>query len=87
MSFLIRIKDSRGQPVPGAIDVRAHESQWVFSPTTSWQASESCSVYVDPIQEDIVGNRLTALFEPPSLIEASLGQNQPNQIPIKLSED
>ncbi|QFT39789.1 MULTISPECIES: Ig-like domain-containing protein [unclassified Vibrio] len=87
LAFRIRIKDSRGQSVPGAIDVRAHESQWVFSPNSSWQASESYSVFVDPILEDIVGNRPTGLFDQPSLIDSSLGQNQLIQIPIKLSED
>lgn len=86
LAFRIRVKDSIGKVVSGAIDIGFNESQWIFKPDKSWHIKESYSVFVDPILEDIVGNRVTGLFDQPSLIEESINQNQHIKIPIKFSE-
>ena len=64
LAYRIRVKDETQMTVPGRIDLAESESVWLFIPQQPWKSS-SYSVVVDPLLEDIAGNRLTGLFEKP----------------------
>ncbi|UTW48536.1 Ig-like domain-containing protein [Bacterioplanoides sp. SCSIO 12839] len=84
LAYRIRVKDSNNKSVAGSIDLGTNEQQWIFSPIKSWQNNIQYKVVVDPVLEDIAGNRITGLFDQPSLREESKFQNQKIEIPIML---
>lgn len=84
LAYRIRVKDSNNKSVAGSIDLGTNEQQWIFSPAKSWQNNIQYKVVVDPVLEDIAGNRITGLFDQPSLREESKFQNQKIEIPIML---
>lgn len=85
LAYRIRVKDSNNKSVAGSIDLGTHEQQWIFSPAKSWQKDAQYKIVVDPVLEDIAGNRITGLFDQPSLIADSQAQNQMISIPVKLN--
>ena len=64
LAYRIRVKDDAQKTLPGRIDIAEFESVWLFIPEQPWNSS-NYSVVVDPLLEDIAGNRLTDLFEKP----------------------
>lgn len=86
LAFRIRVKTDNGNVVAGAIDLGPEEKQWIFVPTENWQAQRAYTLFVNPILEDIAGNRVTGLFDQPSLVEETKKQHQHIEIPIVLSK-
>ena len=64
LAYRIRIKDEAGKTVAGRIELAQAESVWVFKPDQSWTSS-GYKIRIDPLLEDVAGNRLTGLFEKP----------------------
>lgn len=85
LAFRIRVKTNKGEPVAGSISLANEERQWIFTPKRVWQTGESYALFVDPVLEDIAGNRPTGLFDQPSLIEETKYQDKLIEIPITLS--
>lgn len=65
LAYRIRIRTKGGHSVPGRIDVYNAETEWSFTPQGKWQVG-LYSITIDPLLEDIAGNRLTGLFDDPS---------------------
>lgn len=86
LAYRIRVKNSVGENVSGLIDIGSQEQEWIFTPNNNWSEKEIYTLSVDPILEDIVGNRITGLFDQPSLIEDSRNRNRAIEVTIKLSE-
>lgn len=84
LAYRIRVKDEVGNTVAGSIALSKHEQQWIFTPEQLWESSQY-QVVVDPVLEDVAGNRLTGLFDQPSLARESAGQ-QWISIPVQLDE-
>jgi len=85
LAYRIRVKNGFGQTVAGSIDLAKQEQQWIFIPDQPWNQS-TYQLVVDPILEDVAGNRITGLFDQPSLAKESAGQRQWITIPVSLSE-
>ncbi|MCG9580743.1 Ig-like domain-containing protein [Vibrio tubiashii] len=85
LAYRIRIKDNDNNIVSGFIDLGSQEKQWIFTPDQSWSANKTYSLFIDPILEDIVGNRLTGLFDQPSLSEESMNLNNKVEVAIKFT--
>lgn len=83
LAYRIRVTDSEGQTVVGKIELAQQEQQWMFIPDHPWNQN-LYQVVVDPRLEDVAGNRLTGLFDQPSLAEESAGQQQWITIPLPL---
>ncbi|MEL7042962.1 MAG: hypothetical protein AAGL90_15690 [Pseudomonadota bacterium] len=64
LAYRIRVLSSSGVPIPGRIDIGAEEREWTFTPKTPWEDAEY-TIKVDPVLEDIAGNRLSDLFDQP----------------------
>lgn len=64
MAYRIRVKDADGNPVRGALRLDDNEQAWVFTPQKPW-AQTPHQLEVNTALEDIVGNRLTGLFDRP----------------------
>lgn len=71
LAFRLRVLSSSGAPIPGRIDIGAEEREWIFTPNTPWDDAEY-TIKVDPVLEDIAGNRMSGLFDQP--LEARDGQ-------------
>lgn len=84
LAFRLRIKDSKQNIIPGAIKLGENEEEWIFTPTENWRSDESYSLFVDPILEDIAGNRITSLFDQPSLILESAANGKEIEIDLTL---
>lgn len=82
LAFRIRVKNASGDTVAGAIDLGKEEKQWIFTPNQAWDAKESYRLFVNPVLEDIAGNRPTGLFDQPSLSEETKHQDKYIEIPI-----
>lgn len=85
LAFRIRVKDGQRQIVPGAIDLGPSETTWLFSPKTPWQQDQSYTLSVNPVLEDIVGNRITGLFDQPNLVTESASAEQLHHLKIRLA--
>ena len=59
---MLAVLDERGLRVDGTIEVRANETEWIFTPKAAWQAGEY-SLGVDTRLEDRAGNSLRQLFD------------------------
>lgn len=75
MAYRIRVKDATGQMVAGSIELSMHEQRWLFTPEQPWNQSPY-QLQVDPVLEDVAGNRTSGLFDQPSLAKESESQNQ-----------
>ena len=64
LAYRVRVIDSTGAIVGGQIALNANESEWRFKPASVWNNARY-QIVVDPMLEDIVGNRLTGSFEEP----------------------
>ncbi|MEM9670059.1 MAG: hypothetical protein AAF950_14145 [Pseudomonadota bacterium] len=65
LAYRVRVQTLSGDQVAGRISVSIGESEWHFTPSTPWQDAEY-SLVVDPLLEDVAGNRLNELFDAPS---------------------
>lgn len=86
LAFRLRVKNSEDTTIAGFIDIGFQERQWIFTPESAWSNDESYTLLVDPVFEDIVGNRLTGLFDQPSLIEETKNENNQFELPIELAK-
>jgi hypothetical protein len=62
LSRLLVVKRADGAAVDGMIDVRAHETEWRFTPATAWSAGAHY-IEVNTDLEDLAGNSLKRLFD------------------------
>ena len=65
LAYRIRVQTNSGDTLPGRIDVAAGETEWRFTPQAPWRTGDFL-LKVDPLLEDVAGNRLTGLFDSPS---------------------
>ena len=84
LAYRIRVKDDKGKIVTGRIELAKAESVWVFHPKLPWELSEY-TITVDPLLEDLAGNRLTGLFEKP-LAKNSRSSKKPRTIDFQTLE-
>jgi len=85
LAYRVRVKDKAGETVAGKIDLSKQEQQWVFVPAQPWKR-DSYRLVVDPVLEDVAGNRMTGLFDQPSLAKESTEQKGWISIDINLIE-
>jgi len=85
LAYRVRVKDKAGETVAGNISLSKHEQQWVFVPAQPWK-KDSYRLMVDPVLEDVAGNRTTGLFDQPSLAKESAEQKGWLGIDINLIE-
>ena len=83
LAYRIRVKDQKGQTVSGSIELSEQEQKWLFYPDIAWDQTQY-QLVIDPVLEDVAGNRITGLFDQPSLAAESAGQKQWVSIPIRL---
>jgi len=65
LAYRVRVQTLSGDQIAGRINVSAGETEWHFTPSTPWQNAEY-SLVVDPLLEDVAGNRVNGLFDAPS---------------------
>ncbi len=85
LAYRIRVKDGAGQTVPGRIGLAHQEKQWIFIPDASW-GQTPYTLSVNPILEDLAGNRIAGLFDQPSLVKESQAQKQWLSLPVSLGQ-
>lgn len=86
LAFRIRVKSRDNKVVSGSINIGSQDKQWIFTPELKWNSDELYRVSIDPILEDIAGNRITGLFDQPSLIEDSVNKGKVFEVAIALSQ-
>lgn len=59
---VLSVRDAGGRPVPGTVDISAHERRWSFSPQSSWHPGRY-NLSVETILEDQAGNSIARPFE------------------------
>ncbi len=64
LAYRVRVKVENSQSVSGKISLANEEREWQFTPSLPWQSGDY-SLVIDPKLEDIVGNRVTGLFDQP----------------------
>ncbi len=64
LAYRLRVKDDQDDVVLGRIELTNMEEEWVFVPDAPWK-SQDYRLIIDPILEDIAGNRITGTFEQP----------------------
>lgn len=64
LAYRIRVLDQQGSVLPGHIKLKKNESEWLFKPSQPW-GHRNYSISIDPLLEDISGNRITGSFEKP----------------------
>lgn len=64
LAYGLRVVDSDGEIVPGALNLEDAESVWVFRPAQTWREA-SYTVTIDSGFEDLAGNRPGVLFDQP----------------------
>jgi len=75
-----------GTPVPGALQVDDGAARWLFVPRDAWQAGDYTLV-VQPILEDVAGNRIGRRFEVPSPGDAVPEEGtKPIAIPFRIGQ-
>jgi len=85
LAYRIRVKAGTGQSVPGRIALAQQEQQWRFVPNQPWSHGPY-QLVVNPVLEDVAGNRITGLFDQPSLARESTAQRLIS-VPVSLSRD
>ena len=83
LAYRMRVKDHSGATVPGRIKLSKQEQQWLFIPDHPW-GNRGYQLMVDPVLEDVVGNRLSGLFDQPSLAKESETGQQWISIPLSV---
>jgi hypothetical protein len=74
-----------GAVMPGDVSIETGETRWTFKPRDSWQPGVY-TVVVQPILEDLAGNRIGRAFEVRSPGEAVAPEdNQPVSLPFRVS--
>ncbi len=58
----LSITDAAGRTIQGSISLGVEEQLWQFRPTAHWQAGSYRNV-IDPVLEDLAGNRIGRLFD------------------------
>ena len=81
LAYRLRILDGKGKVVSGSIQIGKGEQQWLFTPQQPWKKA-TYKLSVDPRLEDIVGNRLSGLFDQPSLARESKLQEKKTLLPF-----
>lgn len=56
LAYRLRVKDSQGELIAGAIELAEHETRWLFRPSTPWRPVGH-RLAVEPSLEDLAGNR------------------------------
>ena len=64
LAYRLRVIGPDGAPVPGRIDLGAEETRWFFRPRQPWPVTPH-RLAIDPMLEDLAGNRPGALFDHP----------------------
>lgn len=64
LAYRLRVIGPDGAPAPGRIDLEQGETGWLFTPSAPWQDT-AYSLTVDPMLEDLAGNRPGVLFDQP----------------------
>ncbi|MBW8183790.1 hypothetical protein [Shewanella nanhaiensis] len=67
LAYRLRVKDREGEVISGSIALSKQETMWIFVPEKPWR-KRPYRLVVDPMLEDISGNRITGLFEQPLLM-------------------
>lgn len=83
LAYRLRILDKKGNEINGVINVQNHQQQWKFTPKVKWESS----IYyleIDTMLEDIAGNRLSGLFDQPSLAKESEFKNKKLRLAFKV---
>jgi len=76
LAYRLRVQNSAGDVVPGAIELAEAETSWLFRPRTNWLAA-NYMVVIDPALEDLAGNRIGAPFDQPTG-SVAIRQNKKN---------
>jgi hypothetical protein len=58
----LSVSDAAGKQVPGSVAVGEQETRWQFTPEKAWAAG-GYQLLVDPVLEDLAGNRIGRPFE------------------------
>lgn len=64
LAYRLRVIGPGGAPVPGRIDLGEDETRWFFRPRQPWPATPH-RLAIDPMLEDLAGNRPGILFDQP----------------------
>ena len=64
LAYRIRVQDTEGNAIRGALDLLKNETVWSFTPSTPWQDQEY-QIAIESTLEDVAGNRLSGLFDRP----------------------
>lgn len=64
LAYRLRVIGPDGAPVPGRIGLDEAETAWRFTPSVPWTAAAH-QLAIDPMLEDLAGNRPGALFDQP----------------------
>lgn len=70
LAYRLRVIGPDGAPVPGRIGLDAAESGWQFTPRAPWRAA-AYQLSIDPMLEDLAGNRPGVLFDQPVGVPAT----------------
>ena len=81
LAYRLRVHDRDNKVVAGRLALGDQERQWRFTPTRPWSQGPY-QLVIDPALEDIAGNRLSGLFDQPSL--AREAENQAKAITLAL---
>lgn len=84
LAYRVRVKNHEDFVIAGRIDLQNHERQWLFYPRDPW-GDKPYSLWIDPVLEDIAGNRVTGKFDQPSLATESANQNKHIQLPVHIT--
>ncbi|USD36093.1 hypothetical protein [Ferrimonas sp. SCSIO 43195] len=85
LAYRIRLKDDDGNTVPGRIELAKQEQQWLFFPASPW-GQRAYQLAVEPVLEDVAGNRIAGLFDQPSLARESAATGQVIAIAVDLKD-
>lgn len=64
LAYRLRVLGPDGVPLPGRIALDKAETQWLFTPRTPWPDIPH-QLAIDPMLEDLAGNRPGVLFDQP----------------------
>jgi len=64
LAYRIRVEDTDGNRIRGALSLVDNEQIWRFTPTSPWK-KQGYRIAIDTALEDVAGNRLTGLFDRP----------------------
>ena len=79
LAYRIRVFSSSGDTILGKIDLGFEEREWYFTPSQPW-SEEEYTIKIDPVLEDVSGNRMMGLFDQPL---GRSSEKQPEQVHIR----